>query len=57
MLRRENYFSLLFDLMFRNWSTHWDMKLVIVLQLLLIFGLLHFLLIQLRRQKNGRALR
>ncbi len=44
MLRKDNYFSSLRDLMFKNWSTHWDMKLLIIVQLVVIVSMSYNLL-------------
>ena len=51
MLRKNNYFSMLKaewkdvkDLMFHNWSTHWDMKVVIIFQICIVVFLIITLL-------------
>ena len=44
MLRENNYFKEIRDLMFHDWSTHWDMKLMIIAQLGIIVGLIYCML-------------
>ena len=41
MLRHDNYFKQIGDLLFKNWSTHWDMKLVIIFQLIAVSALIY----------------